>query len=127
MSNTHPYSGSAPIPKVADFLREQRERFPETDQQTQELTAQTQQQERDSDARTTKAQAHPSPKEQTKARKEGLKDGNRRTVKDPTTGNEVVIEDVNANFKKAVEDQTVVVPKNSLPGERVSVGLLCFV
>jgi hypothetical protein len=132
MSNTHPYSGASPIPKVADFLREQRERFPEAEQQTQELTAQAQQREQGGDdgggARTTKAEAHPSPKDQTKALQAGSKEGNRRTVKDPTTGNEVVIEDVNANFKKAVEDQTVVVPKTSVPGQQqVSVGLFCCV
>ncbi|KAA8895153.1 hypothetical protein FN846DRAFT_997659 [Sphaerosporella brunnea] len=131
MSNAHPYSGSAPIPKISDFLREQRERFPDADQQTQELTARAQQAEQQpqfpadegSSSRSGKGKTdtHPSAKEQSQAIKSGTgsKDGNRRTVKDPTTGNEVVIEDVNANFEKVVEGQTVVVPKSSLPGQKV--------
>jgi hypothetical protein len=152
MSNTHPYSGAAPIPKVSDFLREQREQFADVDQETPELTLQAEQQQQQQQEagessgnsgdggggdggggrrrKTKRANAHPSQKEQTKAiknRKE--RSGNRRTVKDPTTEKDVVIEDVDADFKNAVDDPNMVVPKIALPGHWVSVGCteLCFV
>lgn len=137
MSNTHPYSGSSPIPKVADFLREQRERFP--DPETKPAPEHPQYEERKHDAgragegegtgaelgdeksggKTKKADAHPTARDQTKAMKKGQSsgDGNRRTVKDPTTGNEVVIEDVTADFRRTVEAQSVVVPRTAIPGE----------
>jgi hypothetical protein len=153
MSNTHPYSGNSPIPKVADFLREQRERFP--DPQAQPAPEQPQYEERQHDAgaggragaraelgdessggKTKKADAHPTARDQTKAVKKGQSsgDGNRRTVKDPTTGNEIVIEDVTVDFRKAAENPRVVVPRTAIPGQpgvvAVSVfsllGILCW-
>jgi len=133
--NTHPYSGDTPIPKVADFLREQRERFP--DPQSRPAPEQPQYKqggeegEGSSGGKTKKTDAHPSAHDQTKALKkgQGSKDGNRRTVKDPTTGNEVVIEDVNADFKKAAENPELVVPKTAMPGqlEVVTVGFVAVI
>ncbi|KAI5820434.1 hypothetical protein BZA77DRAFT_273967 [Pyronema omphalodes] len=98
MSNTHPYSGATPIPKIADFLEEQRRNT-----------------EDGKDGKTTKADAHPTAKEQTKALKHGHVDGRRRTVKDPTTGAMVEIEDVNKEFKKEAKNPELVVPKAALP------------
>ena len=42
------------------------------------------------------------------------KEGTRKTVTDPTTGNQVQIEDVDANFMKAVEDPQLSVPNANL-------------
>lgn len=49
------------------------------------------------------AQSDVKPHTETHAGKEGT----RRTVHDPTTGKDVQIEDVDANFMKAVEDPQV--------------------
>ena len=111
MSNTHPYSGSSPIPKIDDFLEEQRQKFPRSSKD-----------DGGKGGRTTKENAHPSAREQTKALKhgQGAKDGNRRTVRDPTTGNEVEIEDVNADFKKEAGNPELAVPKTALPDHSVN-------
>lgn len=42
---------------------------------------------------------------------DAAKSGTRKTVTDPTTGNEVVIEDVNKDFMKASEDPKVGIDK----------------
>jgi Ca2+-dependent lipid-binding protein len=108
MLNTHPYSGTSPIPKIDDFLEEQRQKLPGSSKN-----------DGGKEEKTTKENA---PREQTKALKhgQGAKDENRRTVKDPTTGNEVEIEDANADFKKEAENPELVVPKTALPDRSVN-------
>ncbi|KAI5799888.1 hypothetical protein EDC01DRAFT_648048 [Geopyxis carbonaria] len=98
MSSQHPYSGSNPVPKVSNFLKE---------------VAPGKHDKKGGGVE------QPSEKEQTKAIRhgEGAKGGNRRVVKDPTTGGEVEIEDVTGDFQKAAGKPELVVPTNALPGE----------
>lgn len=135
MSNTHPYSGATPIPKIGNFLEEQRRQVAESSDEHNQASRRQEQQpaaaaaagtaagrpdgqtEARKDGRTTNTNAHPSTREQLKQLKrgQGSGKGNRRTVKDPTTGNQVEIEDVNADFKEATENPELVVPKSALP------------
>lgn len=50
-------------------------------------------------------------------------EGTLKVVTDPTTGNEVEIEDVNANFMKAVENPQLSVPNANIGKEAVSIYL----
>lgn len=47
--------------------------------------------------------------------------GTQKTVTDPTTGNEVVIENVNEDFMKAVENPQITVPNANLGQPTVSI------
>lgn len=99
MTSNKPYSGSNPIPKVSNFLRETAERV--EGQQREE-------------------------KAQIASERKGVEQGegsqgNRRTVTDPTTGKEVVIEDTNENFLNAAKRNDVVVPNANLT-DRKDVG-----
>lgn len=92
MTSNKPYSGSNPIPKVSDFLRETAERV--EGQQKDE-------------------QAQIARERKGVEQGEGSQ-GNRRTVTDPTTGKEVVIEDTNESFLNAAKRNDVVVPNANL-------------
>lgn len=96
--STQPYSGTNPIPKISDFLRE-----------TAEL-----EEAPEGDARGTDTVGR---------RRAGLcgrasVGGNRRTVTDPTTGNEVTIEDANREFVEEARRDNVVVPNANLPDRK---------
>ncbi|RPB05375.1 hypothetical protein L873DRAFT_1662648 [Choiromyces venosus 120613-1] len=104
--NTHPYSGSNPIPKVSDFLEETAEKA---------NLSKDQEKKREEEARKV-ATRHPSAKDERKAIQKGLgSEGNGREVTDPTTGNNVLIEDVNKDFMENVERPDIVVPNANLP------------
>lgn len=97
------YSGQNKIPDIKTFVqnldREKRDRDKLLDERRKE-----QQQ------RKAQGQDDVEPHRQTKAGKEGTL----KTVTDPTTGNEVQIEDVDTNFMKAVEDPRLSVPNANL-------------
>lgn len=85
--SAQPYSGTNPIPKISDFLREE------------------------------------TPEDKTGAvRGRASVRGNRRTVTDPTTGNEVTIEDANREFMREAQKDNVVVPNANLPDRKGSGG-----
>lgn len=95
-----PYSGSHPIPKINDFLKDIN---PASHKNRKEASA-----------------TAASQKEQVKSLRkgEGLPGGNRRVVTDPTTGAEVEIEDVTGDFEESAQgEQKLSVPKMSLPDE----------
>lgn len=99
--STQPYSGSNPIPKVSDFLRETAERVegkPQKEQATEK--------------------ANIVSERKNVQQGQGSKQGNRRTVTDPTTGNEVVIEDTNHEFVKEAQKDNLVVPNANLPDRK---------
>jgi hypothetical protein len=107
--NTNPYSGTNPIPRVSDFLRETADRanVNKGDEKKQQ------------EAGKKVSGQHPSREGQQESfRKEtGSQDGNRREVTDPTTGGSVIIEDVNKDFLENIENPSIVVPNSSLPGK----------
>lgn len=98
--STQPYSGTNPIPKISDFFRE-----------TAELEG---------------GGGGPSEKTDNVGERKhvlggrGGRGGNRRTVTDPTTGNEVTIEDANQEFVKEARENNVVVPNANLPDRKDS-------
>lgn len=47
-------------------------------------------------------------------------------MRDPTTGNEIIIEDVTADFRKTAENPRVVVPKTAIPGQLGGVAVSIF-
>lgn len=99
--STKPYSGTNPIPKVSDFLRETAERVEgpsEKDRSAQNTNTVSE--------RKNVLQGH------------GSKEGNRRVVTDPTTGNEITIEDANQEFMKEARGNNIVVPNANLPDRK---------
>lgn len=100
MSN-QPYSGTNPIPKVSDFLRETAERVDGKPQKEKKAE-----------------KANIAGERKGVQQGQGSKQGNRRTVTDPTTGNEVVIEDTNQEFMKEAQENDYVVPNANLPDRK---------
>ena len=97
------YSGQNKIPDIKTFVqnldKEKRTRDKDLDERR------TAEQQRKSQGR-----GEATPHTPTKAGKEGTL----KTVTDPTTGNQVQIEDVDASFMKAVEDPQLSVPNANL-------------
>lgn len=87
------YSGANPIPTIQNFVesldRDKKDRDKRIDEERRKKLQQT--------------QADATPHKPTDA----AKSGTRQTVTDPTTGHEVVIEDVSKDFMKASEDPKV--------------------
>ena len=91
------YSGANPIPTIQKFVESLDKDKQDRDKRVEEehrRKLQQQQQQPQSDATPHKAT-------------DVAKSGTRKTVTDPTTGHEVVIEDVNKDFMKASEDPKV--------------------
>jgi hypothetical protein len=90
------YSGNNPIPNVQKFIasldKDKKERDAKIDQQTK--------------AKQQGGTAGTDVKEHTQGQPSGV-EGTRKTVTDPTTGKEVQIEDVNADFMEAVKNPMV--------------------
>lgn len=100
---SQPYSGTNPIPKVSDFLRETAEKV-----EGKSHKEQAQEKANIASERKNVQQGH------------GSKGGNRRTVTDPTTGNEVEIEDTNHEFVKEAQKNDIVVPNVNFPDKKDS-------
>lgn len=86
-----PYSGSNPIPNIKKFVESLDKDKKGRDREIDEQNKQEQQQ----------ADGH------VKAHKNAPKSTGGKTVTDPTTGKQVVIEDVGKDFMKAVQDPQV--------------------
>lgn len=87
------YSGKNPIPNIQKFVES-------LDKDKKERDAKINEQ----------AKSQPTSSSEVKDHKSGQPtgvEGSRKTVTDPTTGREVQIEDVNADFMKAVENPQV--------------------
>lgn len=93
-----PWSGTNPIPNIQKFVesldRDKKERDRQIDEQNKSLQQQS---------KNAGIQPHKNAPRQTGG----------KTVTDPTTGNQVVIEDVGKDFMKAVKDPQV--PSSSHP------------
>ena len=87
------YSGANPIPTIQKFVESLDKDKKDRDIRIEEERSRKSQQ----------PQAEVTPHKATDA----AKSGTRQTVTDPTTGHEVVIEDVNKDFMKASEDPKV--------------------
>lgn len=87
------YSGANPIPTIQKFVESLDKDKKERDKRIDE--------ERRRKAQQTQADATPH------QASDAAQSGTRKTVTDPTTGHEVVIEDVNKEFMKASEDPKV--------------------
>jgi hypothetical protein len=90
------YSGSNPIPNVQKFIESL-----DKDKKTRDAKINEQMK-----AKQSKGTAGSDVKEHTQGQPAGV-DGTRKTVTDPTTGKEVQIEDVNADFMQAVKNPMV--------------------
>jgi hypothetical protein len=86
------YSSRNPVPNIQRFI--------------QSLDADKKQRDAALDAKMRTNQNNSEVREHQEGQPTGIK-GTRKTVTDPTTGNEVTIEDVDANFMKAVQDPVV--------------------
>lgn len=86
------YSGKNPIPNVQRFIAS--------------MDADKKQRDAKIDAEMSANNSSGEAKDHTPGQPAGVK-GSRKTVTDPTTGREVQIEDVNADFMKAVEEPVV--------------------
>jgi hypothetical protein len=88
------YSGNNPIPNIQKFIasldKDKKERDAKIDQQV----------------KAKQGTAGTDVKEHTQGQPAGV-EGTRKTVTDPTTGKEVQIEDVNADFMQAVKNPMV--------------------
>ena len=87
------YSGNNPIPNIQRFVES-------LDKDKKERDARINEQAKAKQTGDSDVQAH------TQDQPTGV-EGSRKTVTDPTTGKEVQIEDVNADFMKAVENPQV--------------------
>lgn len=96
-----PYSGSNPVPKISDFLRDNAARA-----------------EGLSDERGTEEKTDTPSMRKSLLASRGPKGGNKRRVTDPTTGNTVVIEDANQEFIEEAYRSDVVVPNANLPDSK---------
>lgn len=101
------YSGKNPVPTVKKFIenldKDKAARDRKLDKQAEESRMQP---------ATTEAVPH-------KPQKAGL-EGTQKVVTDPTTGNEVTIEDVNPKMMNQVENPTLSVPNANLQKNTVS-------
>ena len=101
------YSGANPVPTVKKFIenldKDKAERDRRLDEQERERQKQT--------ATTSEAVPH-------KEQKAGL-EGTQKIVTDPTTGNEVTIEDVNPKMMEQVENPQLSVPNANLQKDTV--------
>jgi len=97
------YSGSNPIPNVQKFIES-------LDKDKKERDAKINEQMK---ARKNQGTAGSDVKEHTQGQPSGV-EGTRKTVTDPTTGKEVQIEDVNADFMQAVKNPMLSVPNANL-------------
>ena len=101
------YSGKNPVPTVKKFIenldKDKAERDRKLDEQAKERKNQS--------ATTGEAVPH-------KPQKAGL-EGTQKVVTDPTTGNEVTIEDVNPKMMDQVENPTLSVPNANLQKDTV--------
>lgn len=97
------YSGHNPVPTVKKFIENLDKDKRERDRQLDEESLATHTQQLQGDAKPHK----PAPKA---AR------GTQKTVTDPTTGNQVVIEDVHKDVIKEVDNPTVSTSANSREG-----------
>jgi hypothetical protein len=102
MSNDHKkgpgghYSGANPIPNIQKFIQNLDSEKSQRDARINEQQQLQQQNHQDVD----------HGKDPEKGQPHGVS-GTRKTVTDPTTGKDVEIEDVNADFMKSVEDPQV--------------------
>lgn len=99
--STQPYSGTNPIPKISDFVRENAARV-----------------EGLSDEKEIEEKANTTSMRKSVLGSRGPKGGNKRTVTDPTTGNTVEIEDANQEFIEEARKNDVVVPNANLPDRK---------
>lgn len=99
--SSQPYSGTNPIPKISDFLRDDAARV-----------------EKLSEEREIEEKANTPSMRKSVLAGRGLKGANRRTVTDPTTGNTVTIEDANQEFIEEARRNDVVVPNANLPDRK---------
>lgn len=105
------YSGRNPIPTVQKFIENLDKDKKERDARLAEAQKQAH------------ANGPPKAGADVKEHKEGKPKGvpgTKKTVTDPTTGNEVEIEDVDAEFMKTVEHPTLSVPNANLGKDTVS-------
>lgn len=86
------YSGRNPVPNIQRFIENLDSEKKERDKKLED------------DMKTPKVNGEV--KDHTQGRPAGVK-GTRKTVTDPTTGHQVQIEDVDADFMKAVRDPVV--------------------
>lgn len=96
------WSGQNKIPTVGQFIQRLDKDKKARDQQI------------DTDAQTRKQQGLGGPDVQTHQNEVKHHSGKQQTVTDPVTGNQVVIEDVNKDFMKHVENPTLSVPNANL-------------
>ena len=89
-----PWSGANPIPNIHKFVENLDKDKKERDRQIDEEKRQLKQQQKN------EAKPHQNAPKQTGG----------KTVTDPTTGKEVVIEDVGRDFMKAAQDPQVIYP-----------------
>lgn len=101
------YSGTNPIPNIQKFVenldRDKKDRDRKIDE----------------DAKARKAQGLPKEGEVQDHKNQATKGvpGSRKTVTDPVTGREVQIEDVDADFMKAVDRPQVLTKPSNIPRE----------
>jgi hypothetical protein len=86
------YSGRNPVPNIQRFI--------------ESLDADKKKRDAQLEAEMKANQSNGEVKDHVKGRPKGVK-GTRKWVTDPTTGNQVQIEDMNADFMKAVEQPVV--------------------
>ena len=103
------YSGRNPVPTIQKFMANLDSDKKERDKQIAE------QQKQHKPTAGNDVKDH----EPGKGMPTGIK-GTAKTVTDPTTGKEVVIEDVDAEFMKTVDDPTLSVPNANLGKKTVS-------
>jgi hypothetical protein len=99
-TQVHPgghYSGKNPIPNVKKFIES-------LDKEKKERDAKI-----DADSKARKDVGGSDVMDHTEGQPVGVK-GTQKTVTDPTTGGQVQIEDVNADFMKAVDEPMLSVP-----------------
>ena len=105
------YSGHNPIPTVKQFVENLDRDKKSRDKKLDDEAALHRQQQKQTKGAKGEAQPHQAPERQVK--------GTEKTVTDPTTGNEVVIADVNKEMMKEVEDPHLVIPNANLNKDTV--------
>ena len=107
------YSGRNPVPTIQKFMANLDSDKKERDRQ---IAEQRKAENSKPPSAGTDVKDHSGHEE---GQPKGVK-GTAKTVTDPTTGKEVVIEDVDAEFMKTVDDPTLSVPNANLGKETVS-------
>lgn len=102
------YSGRNPVPTIQKFMANLDSDKKARDAQLAEQSKQH------------KPNAGDDVQDHKEGRPVGIK-GTKKTVTDPTTGNEVQIEDVDAEFMKTVDEPTLSVPNANIGKETVRV------